>query len=97
MPGDAEFSPNEHGEEPAESEQRKRHDEVLDADHLVVGRVLPVLPLALALAGHVLGIVVGDVMAEHPADRAGERANADHEADDPGHVRCSDERIEADL
>ncbi|CAB4925897.1 unannotated protein [freshwater metagenome] len=96
-PGDPELGPDEHREEATAPEQDESHDEVLDADDLVVGRVLPVLPLALTLAGHVLGIVMGDVVAEHPAERPGKGADADHEPDNPSDVGRADERIEAHL
>jgi len=82
-PREAQLGANEHREQAAEAEDDHRHDEVLDADDLVVGGEAPVAELALVLARHELGVLVGEVAAEEPADRADERPHATHEADDP--------------
>ena len=96
-PRDAELGTDEHRQEAAHTEEHQGHDQVLDADDLVVGRVLPVAELALALAGHVLGVSVGEVVAQNPANRPGESTDAGHEPDDPRYVGGRDEGLIPDL
>ena len=94
-PRDTELGADQHRQEAADTEEHEGHDEVLDADNLVVGRVLPVLRTTGVLARHVLGVGVGEVVTQHPADRAGEGAYADHETDDPADVHERDLDLKA--
>ena len=82
-PRNTELRADEHGEQAAEAEDDHRHDEVLDADDLVVGGEAPVAERALVLAGQEFGIGVREIAAEQPADGSDERPHAAQEADDP--------------
>ena len=63
----------------------------------MIGRVLPVLHAALALAGHVFSVVMGEVMAKCPANWTSKGSNASHEANDPSNEGTEHECVQAHL